>query len=203
MCGARILHAPKESMMLKFEDIDLDRMVEEVLAGKEIARETAAAVLNCPDDRLADLLAATRRVREAAFGRRVKICMLRNAQSGICPEDCSYCSQSRISKAEIPGLQDAKRRPIGRGRANGGRERGAPLLHGLQHARSGAARCRASGRGVRSNPRRVAGARTVPVDRPDESRAGGRTQERGRRMDKSQPQHQPPLLSGNLHDAHL
>ncbi len=47
--------------MLKFEEIDLDRMVEEVLAGKEIARETAAAILNCPDERLADLLAATRR----------------------------------------------------------------------------------------------------------------------------------------------
>ena len=88
--------------MLNFEDIDLDRMVEEVLAGKEIARETASAILNCPDERLADLLAATRTVREAAFGRRVKICMLRNAQSGICPEDCSYCSQSKISKAEIP-----------------------------------------------------------------------------------------------------
>ena len=31
--------------MLKFEEIDLDRMVEEVLAGKEIARETAAAIV--------------------------------------------------------------------------------------------------------------------------------------------------------------
>ena len=38
--------------MLKFEDIDLDRMVEEVLAGKEIAREAAMAILNCPDERL-------------------------------------------------------------------------------------------------------------------------------------------------------
>src|SRR5258707_15619616 len=88
--------------MLTFEEIDLDRMVEEVLAGKEIARDVAAAILNCPDERLADLLIATRTVREAAFGRRVKICMLRNAQSGICPEDCSYCSQSKISKADIP-----------------------------------------------------------------------------------------------------
>ena len=34
--------------MLKFEDINLDRMVEEVLAGKEIAREAAMAILNCP-----------------------------------------------------------------------------------------------------------------------------------------------------------
>src|SRR5260370_17296819 len=88
--------------MLTFEEIDLDRMVEEVLAGKEIARDVASAILNCPDERLADLLGATRTMREAAFGRRVKICMLRNAQSGICPEDCSYCSQSKISKAEIP-----------------------------------------------------------------------------------------------------
>ena len=88
--------------MLTFEEIDLDRMVEEVLAGREIARDVAAAILNCPDERLADLLGATRTVREAAWGRRVKICMLRNAQSGICPEDCSYCSQSKISKAEIP-----------------------------------------------------------------------------------------------------
>jgi biotin synthase len=47
-------------------------------------------------------LGATRKVRKASFGNRVKICMLRNAQSGICPEDCGYCSQSRISKADIP-----------------------------------------------------------------------------------------------------
>lgn len=88
--------------MMTFEEIDLDRTVEEVLAGKEIDRDTAIAILNCPDERLSDLLAATRTVREATFGRRVKICMLRNAQSGICPEDCGYCSQSRVSKADIP-----------------------------------------------------------------------------------------------------
>ena len=32
----------------------------------------------------------------------MKICVLRNAQSGICPEDCGYCSQSQISHADIP-----------------------------------------------------------------------------------------------------
>ena len=88
--------------MVKFEDQDLDRIVEEVLAGAELDRETAAAVLNCPDERLGDLLQATLKVREAVFGRRVKLCMLRNARSGICPEDCHYCSQSKLSRAEIP-----------------------------------------------------------------------------------------------------
>ena len=88
--------------MVKFEDLDLDRIVEEVLGGAELERETAAAILNCPDERLGDLLGATLKVREAGFGRRVKLCMLRNARSGICPEDCHYCSQSKLSTADIP-----------------------------------------------------------------------------------------------------
>ena len=87
---------------MRFEELDLERLVERVLQGEELERAEAHAVLNCPDDRLEDLLDATLKVREAAFGRRVKICILRNAQSGICPEDCGYCSQSKISRADIP-----------------------------------------------------------------------------------------------------
>src|SRR5512146_622608 len=88
--------------MVDVEDLDLDRIVEQVVAGVELDRESARAILNCPDHRLGDLLDATLKVRESAFGRRVKLCLLRNARSGICPEDCGYCSQSRLSKADIP-----------------------------------------------------------------------------------------------------
>ncbi len=88
--------------MVKFEDLDLDQIVEQVRSGAELERETARAILNCPDERLPDLLSATLKVREDRFGRRVKLCMLRNARSGICPEDCGYCSQSRVSRADIP-----------------------------------------------------------------------------------------------------
>jgi biotin synthase len=88
--------------MNHFQEIDLDRMVADVLAGNEISRSLARAILAFPDNQLDDLLRATLRIREAAFGRRVKICVLNNAQSGICPEDCSYCSQSKISTANIP-----------------------------------------------------------------------------------------------------
>jgi biotin synthase len=87
---------------LQFENLDLTGMVSRVLAGEELEPAQARAILNCPDQYLPDLLAATLRVREATYGRRVKICVLRNAQSGICPEDCGYCSQSRISHAAIP-----------------------------------------------------------------------------------------------------
>src|SRR5713101_2283709 len=92
----------RTSQMLQFEDLDLDRIAARVLDGETLTREEASAIINCPDQRLSDLLRATRKVREATFGNRVKICMLRNAQSGICPEDCGYCSQSRIAKADIP-----------------------------------------------------------------------------------------------------
>ncbi len=79
----------------------MKHLVERVLAGEELERAEARAVLKCPDEHLTELLGAALSVREATFGRRVKICVLRNAQSGICPEDCHYCSQSRISRADI------------------------------------------------------------------------------------------------------
>jgi biotin synthase len=87
---------------MHFGELDLTRMVKRVLAGENLARAEAGAVLNCPNEQLPDLLAATVSVREATFGRRVKICILRNAQSGICPEDCHYCLQSRLARADIP-----------------------------------------------------------------------------------------------------
>jgi hypothetical protein len=49
--------------MIRFEDVDLDRVVAEVVANRELERPLAHALLNCPDDRLGDLLAATRKVR--------------------------------------------------------------------------------------------------------------------------------------------
>jgi biotin synthase len=88
--------------MPTLEKLCSGEIADRVLGGEELSRQEAAEIVNCPNEWLGDLLLATRKVREAHFGNRVKICMLRNAQSGICPEDCGYCSQSRISKADIP-----------------------------------------------------------------------------------------------------
>ena len=32
----------------------------------------------------------------------MQLYFLMNAKSGLCPEDCHYCSQSKVSEAEIP-----------------------------------------------------------------------------------------------------
>jgi biotin synthase len=86
-------------MSLGFSDWQL--LADRALAGELITREQAHAVLNAPDDQLLDQLAAAYRVRRATWGNRVRLHFLLNAQSGLCPEDCGYCSQSKISTAEI------------------------------------------------------------------------------------------------------
>ena len=73
-----------------------------MLAGETTFAEQALAVLECPDEELLDLLAAAYRVRRRWFGNQVQLYFLMNAKSGLCPEDCGYCSQSKVSEAEIP-----------------------------------------------------------------------------------------------------
>src|SRR5688572_24337623 len=79
-----------------------DELSERVLDGYELTAEDALAVLAAPDEDLLDVLAAAYRVRQRHWGRTVQLYFLMNAKSGLCPEDCSYCSQSKVSEAEIP-----------------------------------------------------------------------------------------------------
>ena len=80
---------------------DWQHLADRSLAGDVLTRDEARAVLRAPDDALLDQLAAAYRVRRATWGNRVRLHFLLNAQSGLCPEDCGYCSQSKISAAEI------------------------------------------------------------------------------------------------------
>lgn len=77
-------------------------LADRVLAGGGLDREEARAILESSDVELLDLLNAAWRVRHHHFGNTVQLFFLMNAKSGLCPEDCSYCSQSKVSEAEIP-----------------------------------------------------------------------------------------------------
>ena len=77
-------------------------LADKVLDGGQVSRDEALSMLDCPDESLLDLLAAVYRVRRHYFGNQVQLYFLMNAKSGLCPEDCTYCSQSKISTAEIP-----------------------------------------------------------------------------------------------------
>jgi biotin synthase len=76
-------------------------LADRVLQGGAINHEDALAILRAPDADVPDLVAAAHRVRRRYFGNTVKVNFLVNIKSGICPEDCHYCSQSKLSKAPI------------------------------------------------------------------------------------------------------
>jgi len=78
-----------------------DEMADRVLEGGTICRADAIRILEASDDELLAILGATFRVRRQYFGRTVQLYYLKNAKSGLCPEDCNYCSQSKISDAPI------------------------------------------------------------------------------------------------------
>jgi biotin synthase len=81
---------------------DWHRLANEVLDGRQLGHQEAIAILRSSDDELMDLLAAAYRIRRRYFGKTVQLYFLMNAKSGLCPEDCGYCSQSKLSEAEIP-----------------------------------------------------------------------------------------------------
>ncbi len=78
-----------------------DDLVERILGGADATAEDALAVLRTPDDEVMDLVSAVARLRRAHFGMTVKVNYLVNLKSGLCPEDCGYCSQALGSTSEI------------------------------------------------------------------------------------------------------
>ncbi|SIS73941.1 biotin synthase [Alicyclobacillus vulcanalis] len=113
--------------MIEFETMPTSwsSLASRVLRGESITRSEALAIVRASDDELLELLAAAFQIRRHFFGRKVKLNMIINAKSKMCPEDCAYCSQSAISKAPVAkyplvskeeilaGAREAERRKAG------------------------------------------------------------------------------------------
>ncbi len=82
--------------------MDWNALANRILDGGEpITREEALAVLESSDDELLEVLQAAYLIRKNWFGKKVSLHVLRNAKSGVCPEDCSFCSQSKSATADV------------------------------------------------------------------------------------------------------
>lgn len=77
-------------------------MASRVLAGEKISENEALQVLRADDGDLLDVMSAAFSVRQRYFGKSVQLYLLMNAKSGLCPEDCTYCSQSKVATSDIP-----------------------------------------------------------------------------------------------------
>ncbi len=86
-----------------------DAMASQVLDGQPISREQALSIVEASDLDLPAILAAGYRIRHHYFGNSVQLYFLMNAKSGLCPEDCHYCSQSKVSEAPVPKHNILKR----------------------------------------------------------------------------------------------
>ena len=59
------------------------------------------AAIRAGEGEFLPVLDAAFRVRRHFHGKAVKIHVLLNAKSGLCPEDCGFCSQSSVATGDI------------------------------------------------------------------------------------------------------
>jgi biotin synthase len=92
-------------------------LAERVLEGHVLTDEEALSILESPDEDLLPLLQAAYTIRKHYYGNKVKLNMIMNTKSGLCPENCGYCAQSIISKAPIEKYSMMKKEEIVAGAA--------------------------------------------------------------------------------------
>lgn len=81
--------------------MDWKGLAKDILEGYEISKEEALSILHILDEDLLELLHGSYIIRHYYYGNKVKLNKIKNVKSGICPENCSYCSQSIISQAPV------------------------------------------------------------------------------------------------------
>lgn len=79
--------------------MDIEKIKKKVLGGGDINREEAMFILKYPH--LDELLEHTQEITTKLCGRKVYLCSIVNARSGLCPEDCAFCAQSTKFKTEV------------------------------------------------------------------------------------------------------
>lgn len=88
------------------------QLADQVLEGHILSDAEALSILNSPDEDLLPLLHAAYKIRKKYYGNKVKLNMIMNTKSGLCPENCGYCAQSIVSKAPIEKYSMMKREEI-------------------------------------------------------------------------------------------
>jgi biotin synthase len=80
---------------------DWSLLTLKALNRERLTLEEGLAILEADEDEVLPLMQAAFKVRKHFFGKKVKLNMIINAKSGLCPEDCGYCSQSIVSTAPV------------------------------------------------------------------------------------------------------
>lgn len=78
-----------------------DALREQALADERLSPEACEQMLVDPEVDTLSLVAAAYPVRLRHWAKDVQIHIINNAQNGLCPEDCAYCTQAKTSTTDI------------------------------------------------------------------------------------------------------
>lgn len=78
------------------------QIAQQVLAGDPIAPEQAIILTQIPDQDVPLLAAYAHKIRHHFSGDQVEMCGVISARSGLCSEDCRFCSQSIHHTTGVP-----------------------------------------------------------------------------------------------------
>jgi biotin synthase len=81
----------------------LERFREKALSGEGLDKGEAAEFSLIPDESIFEILSCADSVRRHFKGRAINLCSIVNAKSGLCKEDCSFCSQSARYSSGVEG----------------------------------------------------------------------------------------------------
>jgi biotin synthase len=79
----------------------LEIALKKGMDGAGLDTDSALELTRLADERVYEVLAVTEKVRRLQKGNEVNLCSIVNAKSGLCKEDCSFCSQSVSYATEI------------------------------------------------------------------------------------------------------
>lgn len=77
----------------------MKKLIAEIQSGAEISYETACELANYSNKQ--ELFDAANEIRKYFCGDNFHLCSISNAKSGLCSENCKWCSQSMHSKSNI------------------------------------------------------------------------------------------------------
>ncbi len=75
---------------------------DKVLSGEGLSPLEAEELFLSKDGEILEIMALANRAREKFKGNEVSLCSIINAKSGLCPEDCAFCSQSMYHQTTAP-----------------------------------------------------------------------------------------------------
>ncbi len=81
--------------------VELKNIIQKALFNELLTKDECKFILDYPNDKIEELVNEVYKVRYKYKGNKVSVQILTNAKSGNCSQNCKYCAQSCISKANI------------------------------------------------------------------------------------------------------